>query len=80
MYVVVRITNFDSDRIAKILPDMETAQKWLRKDWEDFYNDWIANPDIFEDEELTYYEGDYAILSADDGDRVEWFLIECEEA
>lgn len=79
MYVVVRITNFDSDRIAKILPDMETAQKWLRKDWEDFYNDWIANPDIFEDEELTYYEGDYAILSADDGDRVEWFLIECEE-
>lgn len=79
MYVVVRITNFDSDRIAKILPDMETAQKWLRKDWEDFYNDWIANPDIFEDEELTYYEGDYAILSADDGDRIEWFLIECEE-
>ena len=79
MYVVVRMTNFDSNRIAKILLDMETAQKWLRKDWEDWYNDWIVNPDIFEDEELTYYEGDYAILSADDGDRVEWFLIECEE-
>ena len=77
MYVVVRITNFNSDRIAKMLPDMETAQKWLRKDWEDWYNDWIVNPYIFEDD--AYYEGDYAILSADDGDRVEWFLIECEE-
>ena len=78
MYTVVRITNFDDERKAMIFPTETEAKEQLQLDWEDLYNDWIASNEIYVDEYLTYHEDDYAILSADDGDRIEWFLTEVD--
>lgn len=80
MYVVVRLTNFDDSRMAKLFQHKEDAEYFLQWDWEDWFNDW-ADPlgGIEVDEDLSYHEDDYSILSAEDGDRVEWYIIPVEE-
>lgn len=80
MYVVVRLTNFDDSRMAKLFRHKEDAEYFLQWDWEDWFNDWtdpLGGIDV--DKDLSYHEDDYAILSAEDGDRVEWYIIPVEE-
>ena len=86
MYVVVRITNYSLERSALIFSSLEAASDHLQKDWEDKYNNWLSNGHYVDwmingveiDEEQTYHEDDYAILSDCYGDRIEWFLIEAK--
>ncbi len=79
MWTVVRIMNFDPERKSWIVKGILEGERILQKDWEDYYNEEIAENGDDVDEELTFHEPDYAILSWENGDRVEWFLTEAEE-
>lgn len=78
MYTIVRITNFGPKRKSWIVKGILEGERILQKDWEDFYNEEITEYGDDVDEELTFHEPDYAILSWENGDRVEWFLTEAE--
>ena len=86
MYVVVRITTYSPERSALIFSSLEAASEYLQRDWEDKYNSWLSNGhyegwminSVEIDEDYTYHEDDYAVLSDRYGDRIEWFLIEAK--
>ena len=79
MWVVVRFLNSDGRGSAKRFYTKRSAENCLQQDWENDYNMYIANPNISVNTNLTYHEDDYAILSTDNGNRIEWWIARTNE-
>ena len=87
MKVIVTYRNYhDMDR-AEIMPEVfsidenENPEDALRRVWEDFYNDVLAdnlNGEIDDplDEENCWFEDDMALITWADGDTKEFYITE----
>lgn len=76
MYIVCRISDFDATFKAATFSTRKEAMDFLQANWEDCFNTLVAREDMSVDDDLTYHEDAYAILSSDDGYRMEWFLMQ----
>ena len=79
MFIVLVSNNFDDTKEAYVFNDAEKASDYLRKIWENRYNDEIAaGSAIVEDEcyhdECEDHECDFAKIEFETGEQI-WFSI-----
>lgn len=81
MYTLTKVTNFDEEWKSIVFYQFTDAYKWAKNDWEETYNNWIDNYGFDEiDQEHTESDDYHGIVSAKNGNRVEWFIIQTENS
>ena len=75
-YAVVVRTSFDIEVLVYLLDDYEKAKEYLRDLWQHDYNVELAESIRGIDEFATYHEEDYAKITWNDGDEMEYILTD----
>ena len=73
-YAVVITYSFNGDVPVYLFDNYDKAKEYLHDFWQDGYNAELAESTIGVDEEKTYHEDDYAIITWNDGDYMEYIL------
>lgn len=78
-YAVVVRTSFDLETPVYLFDDYEKAKEYLHDLWQKDYNTELAESIRGIDEFATYHEEDYAKITWNDGDDMEYILTDISE-
>ena len=78
-YAVVVRTSFDLEAPVYLFDDYEKAKEYLHDLWQKDYNTELAESIRGIDEFATYHEEDYAKITWNDGDEMEYILTDISE-